>query len=211
MSFKKPTKIYLVRHGETDWNKARKLQGSTDIELNDTGRVQALLLNEEFKGIRIDAVYSSNLVRAEETAKIISTGMNLQVITDHGLKERQWGSLEGSKFDDLKEKYGIGFIPVIEEFHPEKSFLHQDLRQVESYKDALDRVLPVLHKIHRQHEGESVLVVSHGGILKGLLLYLKLEEYNRPYVSNTAYLHLEVHDTHIALIKTKGVVNHAKI
>jgi broad specificity phosphatase PhoE len=200
--------LFIVRHGETDWNRKKLLQGSTDIPLNETGKSQARVLQKQFETITFDAVYSSDLMRAKETAEIISYGTNLQVVTSPDLRERSWGNHEGQNFDDLKLKYGQAFHPVIEEFDFDIQKLHPELTQVESYSQAINRVIPYLMNIQTEFKGKSVLVVSHGGILKGLLLYLKLQEFKKPYVNNTAYLHFEAHDTHLTLKAFQGVTSH---
>jgi broad specificity phosphatase PhoE len=200
--------LYLVRHGETDWNRKKLLQGSTDIPLNETGKSQAKTLQGEFASVTFDAVYSSDLLRARETAEIISHGKNLKVITTSSLRERSWGTHEGQNFDELKLKYGEAFHPVIDEFEYDIHKLHPELTQVESYSQAINRVIPYLMNIQTEFKGKSVLVVSHGGILKGLLLYLKLQEFKKPYVNNTAYLHFEAHDTHLTLKAHQGVTQH---
>ncbi len=198
--------LYLVRHGQTDWNKLKKLQGGTDIPLNNEGKKEAAALQAQFTDLKFDAVYSSDLMRAKETAEIISYGRNLEVITTSNLRERSWGNHEGKSFDGLKLEYGACFQPVIEHFEPDFESLHPELKQVETYSQAIGRVIPVFEEIKKQFRGKSVLVVSHGGILKGLLLYLKLQEYKKPYVNNMAFLHLEAHDTHFMLKGTQGVI-----
>lgn len=203
--------LYLVRHGQTDWNKLKKLQGGTDIPLNNEGKMEALALQEQFTSLKFDAVYSSDLSRAKETAEIISHGRNLEVITTSSLRERSWGHHEGKSFDGLKLEYGACFQPIIEHFDPDFERLHPELKGVETYSQAINRVIPILEDIKLKFKGKSVLVVSHGGILKGLLLYLKLQEFTKPYVNNMAYLHLEGHDTHFRLKATQGVIRDADI
>jgi len=205
---KKFCNFYLVRHGETDWNKEKKLQGSTDIPLNDCGREQARILKQQFGDLNFDSIHSSDLIRAKETAEIISHGKNLQVITSPKLRERSWGSHEGANFDVLRAKYGKSFLPVIEDFEPDLKEMHPDLYEVESYSKNIERVMQYLMEIQIVSSGKNILVVSHGGVLKGMLLYLKLQEYKNPYVHNTAYLHLEAHDNHLVFKAAQGVLNH---
>lgn len=197
--------LYLVRHGETDWNCERKLQGLTDIPLNDKGRIQAKVLSEHFEDVTFDAVYSSDLMRAKETAEIITFGKGLPVMTTPNLRERYWGTYEGHNFDALKEKYGQKFHPIINDLSPDLNLLPEGLRQVETYTQALARLLPFLHEVKLKFKGKRVLIVSHGGILKGLLLYLNLREFKKPYIDNTAYIHLEAMDEHFHLRASHGV------
>ena len=89
------TTLLLVRHGETDWNAEGRLQGHTDTPLNDYGRRQAAALGEDLAGDGIDAVYSSDLARARETAEIVAGRLGLPVVLEPGLREKNWGSWEG--------------------------------------------------------------------------------------------------------------------
>src|SRR5262245_42096399 len=90
-------RIYLARHGETEWNAERRLQGRTDVPLNSTGRQQAAKLAERLKGIRLDAIYCSTLNRSVETATIARNGLPLNKLP--GLNERNHGKFEGTKVD----------------------------------------------------------------------------------------------------------------
>ena len=201
---KKTCDIYLVRHGETDWNKEKRMQGSIDIPLNDEGRAQARALQKRLENVSFDAVYSSDLARAKETAEIFAQGTDLNVTASALLRERSWGDHEGQILAEVKAKYGTSFKPLIEHYdHHQSDQLHPDFLQVESYSSAVNRVLPFLTGI--KEDGKSLLVVSHGGVLKGLLLYLKHEEFKYPYVDNTAYLHLEVSETGFRLKGYEGV------
>ena len=91
--------IYIVRHGQTDWNKLGKIQGHTDIELNDLGEKQALSIKEKLKDVKFDKVFSSPLKRAFKTAQIIYDG---EIVSDNRLKERYNGELEGKTKSEIK-------------------------------------------------------------------------------------------------------------
>ena len=98
--------LYLARHGETDWNSAGRLQGQTDIPLNETGRSQARLLGQRLQGLGITSVGSSDLVRARETAEIIARGLELPfrgVLED--LRERRYGLFEGLTPEECQTRY----------------------------------------------------------------------------------------------------------
>ena len=88
-------KVYLIRHGETDWNSVRKLQGQTDIRLNDYGIELAKLTAEGLKDVDFDLIYSSPLIRAVETAEIIKGDRELEIHTDDRIKEINFGECEG--------------------------------------------------------------------------------------------------------------------
>jgi len=146
--------LYLVRHGETDWNLARRIQGSTDIPLNDTGRAQAAAAGRLLSRRDWDAIYSSPLSRALETASIIATeiGLDAPIAVDE-IVERNYGEAEGLADPELSERFP-GETPV-----PGR----------ESREEVVARVLPALMEIAERHPDEAILVVSHGGVIRAVL------------------------------------------
>jgi probable phosphoglycerate mutase len=138
------TTLLLVRHGETDWNAAGRLQGHTDRPLNEYGRRQARELADRLAGDGIAAVYASDLSRARETAEIIGARLGLEVVVDPDLREKDWGSWEGLTADER----------AIVEFEGESTEAHRE------------RVLRAVHRIVEAHPGERVAVVTHGGSLR---------------------------------------------
>src|SRR3989338_5919677 len=98
--------IYLVRHGETEWNEKKIIQGHSDIPLNKKGELQAKELGQEFKGIHFDAVFSSNLIRAKRTAEIAVLEKKLAVVTTNALRERMFGRFEGKHISELRKAFG---------------------------------------------------------------------------------------------------------
>jgi probable phosphoglycerate mutase len=145
------TTLLLARHGETDWNRERRLQGRTDTELNDLGRSQARELAAELGGVELAAIYSSDLARARETAEIVGAAKGLPVHSDRGLRERSFGSWEGLTRDEIAHRF-----PDLE---------HHD---GESDDEVRSRVLAVMHRIVAAHPEDNVLVVSHGSALNAL-------------------------------------------
>ena len=97
-------KLYLVRHGETDWNKEFKIQGSSDIELNEYGRELAFITREGLRHIPFDIAYTSPLKRAKETAEIILGGRNIPLYEDKRVQEACFGSFEGATLKELRER-----------------------------------------------------------------------------------------------------------
>ena len=145
------TTLLLARHGETDWNRERRLQGGTDTELNDLGRAQARVLAAELDDVELAAIYSSDLRRARETAEIVAAAKGLRVHTDRGLRERSFGSWEGLTRDEIAERF-----PDLE---------HHD---GEGDDDVRSRVLEVIGRIVASHPEGHVLVISHGSALNAL-------------------------------------------
>ncbi len=146
--------LYLVRHGETDWNLARRIQGSTDIPLNDTGRAQAATAGALLARRDWDAIYSSPLSRAFETASIIAGEVGLgEPIAVDALVERAYGEAEGLADPQLAERFP-GDTPV-----PGR----------ESRGAVLGRVLPALMELAETHPDQAIIVVSHGGVIRSVL------------------------------------------
>jgi 2,3-bisphosphoglycerate-dependent phosphoglycerate mutase len=138
------TTLLLVRHGETDWNAEGRLQGHTDRPLNDYGRRQATELAERLAGETIDAIYTSDLSRARETAEIVAARLGLPVLVDAGLREKDWGTWEGLTGDERVTVDLVG----------------------ESTEDHRERVMRAVRQIVGRHPGGRVVVVTHGGSLR---------------------------------------------
>ena len=98
-------RLYLLRHAETEWNIAMKFQGQTDIPLIEDGRRQAAALGRRMSSLKLEALYSSDLVRASETAQIVASYHNKQVETVPELKELNFGEWEGLTHSEIKKKY----------------------------------------------------------------------------------------------------------
>ncbi|MFZ0544343.1 MAG: histidine phosphatase family protein [Candidatus Promineifilaceae bacterium] len=154
------TTILLIRHGETDWNAAGRWQGHSDIPLNENGRQQAQALAYKLAGWPIQAIYSSDLKRAKETADIIATPHQLNLILDTDLRERHGGYFQGLVGTEIRTKYAREWKMLIE---------GHDVEGVESNIALQERVWRAFEKIAATHQGEMVAVVSHGGSL-GLLI-----------------------------------------
>lgn len=148
------TELYLVRHGETDWNRQRRIQGLTDIPLNATGRQQARDAGMLLARRRWDAVYSSPLGRARETAEIIAAelGLGAPTLLDR-LVERNYGAAEGLDWTQVEREFPRG-APV-----PGR----------ESREQVGARVVPALVELAESRPGESLVIVSHGGAIRAVL------------------------------------------
>ena len=139
------TTLLLVRHGETDWNADGRLQGQTDRPLSDYGREQARQLAEDLQGEGFDAIYSSDLSRARETAEIVGGRLGLRVELDPDLREKDWGNWEGLT---SVERDRVEFVGESTEAHQE-------------------RTLRALRRLSERHPGDArILVVTHGGSMR---------------------------------------------
>jgi broad specificity phosphatase PhoE len=169
------TRILLVRHGETDWNLDRRLQGHADRPLNETGREQARDLAAELADEPLDAVYSSDLSRAEETARIIAEARGLDVTALQSLRERHFGTWEGLTDEEIHERFPDAADGVLGDGEP---------------RDELDRrVLGALERIAEEHPDGTALVVSHGGPLRAVLRHCGVDGVDR--IANCHVLRLE--------------------
>ena len=155
------TRFCLVRHGETDWNAERRLQGHTDIDLNARGLAQAEQMARAIKRINLafDVLYTSDLQRAAKTAKAIEQLFATSAITNAELRERHLGALQGLTTDEAPQ-----LEPDLWKSHLSRN-ITEELRGGESIQQFADRINAALKKIREQYLGKTVLLVSHGGVL----------------------------------------------
>jgi len=157
------TMIYIVRHGETDWNLEEKMQGHTDIPLNAKGISQAQDIARDLQKIPLDIIYSSPLSRALETATIINTYHKAKIITDNALRERRFGELEGKTYKEIN-----AYHPALL-FHESWNFPHYRPPDGESVNDIKIRVSAFAQKMLKENQGKSFLIVAHGVTLRILI------------------------------------------
>lgn len=177
------TIIHLMRHGETDSNLHRRWQGSQDVPLNTTGRKQAEEAAWYFADLPLAAIYSSHLKRAFETGLIIGKRKNLFPTTYPELAEQCFGSLEGKLIEETVELYREKFI-LNETLTHEEQFHFRIVEDMETTHGVLQRSLPILKHIASQHPGEEILIISHGNVIKSLLMLLTSERWQSFKIEN---------------------------
>ncbi|HMN93679.1 MAG TPA: histidine phosphatase family protein [Hydrogenophaga sp.] len=153
------TRILAIRHGETAWNRDTRIQGHTDIELNDHGRWQAGRLAQALQGEPIAAFYASDLSRARETAEAVARHHGARVQTHHGLRERSFGRFEGQTWAELEARFpveALAWRKRVPDFAPPGG---------ESLLQLRERVVSTVEQLASRHPGEQVLLVAHGGVL----------------------------------------------
>ena len=168
------TTLLLARHGETDWNRARRWQGHADRPLTERGRAQAAALAERLIEISLDAVYSSDLRRAADTAAAVAEAQGLEVVELRDLREVSVGSWQGLTRDDAEARFPDGFRRW--------AAGGTGWDDGETYAQMSSRVLAAVAQIAADHEGGRVLVVSHGGPIRAIhaaALGLDVEAYRR--------------------------------
>lgn len=155
------TRFCLVRHGETDWNVARRLQGHTDIALNAHGLTQAIQLAQSLKqsNLQFDVLYTSDLQRAALTANALVEYFKIPAITNSDLRERHLGALQGLTINEAPLVQ-----PDLWQAHLARELDH-DMSGGESITQFAQRIRYVLEKLRQKHLGQTVLLVSHGGVL----------------------------------------------
>jgi 2,3-bisphosphoglycerate-dependent phosphoglycerate mutase len=153
------TTLLVIRHGETAWNAEHRIQGHLDIPLSTTGIRQAACLADRLARETVDAVYSSELARAWLTAAPLAERKGLEIMADTRLRERSFGVFEGLTLEEIAAQHPEGFWRWRER-DPAWA-----IDGGESGQQLIDRVLAALHEIVARHRGETVAVVTHGGVL----------------------------------------------
>ncbi len=156
--------ILLIRHGETAWNAVKRLQGHLDIPLNEQGERQAAALGEWLRGEPLDAIVSSDLQRAMQTAQAIGQRQGLLVQVDAGLRERCYGAFEGLTYSDIGDRYPEAYAAwqarEIDFVFPAGE------REGESIRRFQERAMSAILRHARQYRGRKIALVAHGGVLE---------------------------------------------
>lgn len=196
-------RVYILRHGQTDLNRERRVQGHLNVELNETGIRQAKELAEVIreKGLHFDRVYSSPLKRALDTCQIV-TGRSLEEIRiDERLKEFNFAELEGSKYTELPGTAQT-FFTAPERFKP--------MGEGETFPELIDRVMDFLEDL-KKVDAETVLLTSHGTAIHAMLLALEhkeLKDFWNEDVHNCDLIPLDLVDGTFVVSKERVSVAH---
>ncbi len=163
--------VYLLRHGQTDWNKRGIIQGRYDTPLNDTGREQAQKAHNELLGIPLDRCYCSPLSRAKETAQIALAGRDIPFVYDDRLVEMAYGDYEGTDW-----RAG--------NYQKERRYLSHRFPKGESYFDVAHRAFTFLDEIKDYAKDHNVIIVCHGGIARTIEAYFNRGGDNDFFIDN---------------------------
>lgn len=200
-------KIYMIRHGQTDWNKVKKLQGQVDIPLNEYGRRLAIETAPALAEVPFDIVYTSPLMRARETAELVIGGRDIPIIEEPRIREISFGAYEGLCYSEqgwnIPDKNFMNFFQA-----PEK---YQAPEDGETFEEVSNRVADFLQELFANEElkEKTVLLSTHGAALCGILRVMKgaeLKDYwGKGLHKNCAVTIVEVHDGQVEILEEKIV------
>ena len=160
------TRLCIVRHGETAWNAEHRVQGQLDIPLNAIGLAQALAASKVLSQEKFDAIYSSDLSRARQTAAPTAQILSREILLDKDLRERHYGIFERLTYAEVKIRYPEDYARF-EAREPDYAF-----RTGESLRDFFERSVAVISRLANQHQDQSILVFTHGGVLDMLYRFI---------------------------------------
>lgn len=157
------TRLILVRHGETEWNRELRFQGQVDVPLNATGHTQAQRVAQRLMDDEVHQIISSDLARARQTAEPLAQLLARRglpdPVTHAGLREQSFGVVDGMRVDDIKREHPAAWNQWID-FHADYAF-----DGGESTRGFHTRVMAALRDLVRDHAGKTLVVVTHGGVL----------------------------------------------
>jgi probable phosphoglycerate mutase len=181
--------LHLIRHGQTDWNAQKRLQGHADIALNKVGLAEAELVAQEFAGRRLGGIYSSPLQRAHLTAQIINRSHQHEIKLYEDLKEATYGSMEGMLVDEYYTKC-TEILPDFHEMTYQQRLHFKIVEDAESYFEVYKRAKPILDEIIQNHLGEEVAIVTHGGLMRAVIAMIAGSNVRKIHIQNVGYLTL---------------------
>ncbi len=161
------TRIILIRHGETLWNKERREMGQLDSPLSEMGHKQAAAIAHRLMQNRFSALYSSDLGRAMQTATYIAQICQKEIIAETDLRERNMGIFQGYTRQEMQEK----FPKEWQAYQSENKFDYV-IPQGESQRQRLNRSIRIMNTLAERHPAETIVAISHGGILRGFFEYV---------------------------------------
>lgn len=188
------TTFYIVRHGQTNGNLENRMQGHADIPLNETGKKQAWQLAQVLKDVHFDEIISSNLSRALETAKAVALERKMEVKATQALREKTYGSYELRFNHEVKEELKELFDQWEKLATDEERLNFRIYTDGETDAEAVTRMINHLREVAVANPGKTILVGSHGGIMRYFLVKLgwaTYKELGRNSIKNTAYIKVE--------------------
>ncbi|ERI93081.1 phosphoglycerate mutase family protein [Clostridiales bacterium oral taxon 876 str. F0540] len=200
-------RLYITRHGETEWNIQGRMQGWKNSNLTAKGVSNAKALGESLKGVEFKKVYCSPLDRTRHTAELILSGRDIPVVYDENLREIHLGQLEGLNQEEIKEIYPEFGSHFWESPHLYKAKSGEDFYKVR------ERVLKVLDRIMSENTEGNILIVTHGVVLKTFHAYFKnlpMEKlWDPPFIYDTSLTIVEIQDGKSKVV-IEGDISHLR-
>ncbi|SFI06164.1 probable phosphoglycerate mutase [Collimonas sp. OK307] len=163
------TEILLIRHGETDWNLERRLQGHLDIQLNPVGQRQAEALAASLDGVALDAIFCSDLQRAQQTAAPLAAARSMKLQLAAGLRERCYGALEGLRYPEAAERFPEAYAALkgrdIDVRYPAGKHVAETMREFSARVVATLTALLDVRNLSGSGDARRIAIVTHGGVL----------------------------------------------
>jgi len=184
-------KLYLVRHGESEWNKLQRIQGHKNIPLSEMGRYQASKLAKRLKNEEIDLIYSSDLKRAFETAKIVGDELGIEVTPLEAFREIRMGVWEGLSIEEVIKNYPEEHLKWMNEPH------NFHLEGAETLLDLQKRSIKAVNKIFEANPNKNIMIVSHSATIKVIILgilNMDLSYYSKMSLNNVSLSIIEFRD-----------------
>ncbi|PFN04141.1 hypothetical protein COK38_19610 [Bacillus cereus] len=198
-------RIYLTRHGQTEWNIENRMQGWKDSALTPEGINNAISLGNSLKNIEFNAIYTSTSSRAVNTAKLLSSQSNTSLILNPNLREINMGAWEGKTHEEIKKAYPAQY----KNFWENPIYYEPD--GGETLEQFVDRVVSVFNTIISTHQEGNILIVTHAIFLKALLMHVKGESitnlWDPPFIHGTSLTVLEIKDENYT-IQLEGDTTH---
>lgn len=200
------TKLYLIRHGETDFNIEKRFQGQSDVPLNAAGHAQAAVVAEALATMHFDRIYSSDLVRAMETARAIAGYHSLPVTPDPRWRECSTGEWTGMTVDEVNQRW-----PGVLEDWWRNGFVESTPAGGESLADLTARAREAMLAMGEAHPGEQIAIATHGGTIRAAIavaLDVPPTIFTRVGVDNCSVTTIEVYPDHGLYLRGTNDISH---
>ena len=202
------TTIYLVRHGETEWNVKKLVQGHQDSPLTAEGIQQGKILGEKLKKVDFEAVFSSDSLRAHKTAQLILLEKKIAIKTTESLRERKFGQKYEGKHSEILNTDIRNYLAKYQHMTNAQRLKIRFTPDMESNEEVLSRVITFLREIAVGFKGKKVLVVTHGGVMRHLLIHLGFGDHNSlsyGAINNNAMVILQCDGIDFFVKETSGI------
>lgn len=198
--------IYLIRHGETDWNRDKRFQGQTDIPLNQTGREQASSLVSLMNQLKIEAAFSSDLSRAYETAQIALSDSRLTIIKDYRLRETNIGCAEGLTYEEIVEQFGEDALTKWRSY--EEHNMDYKYENGESKRQMMIRIRDTVLETSQASNKNNIAIFCHGMVMRAMTFaFQQGVDWDHQIFSNGSVHHFTWDESRPDHLKYLGKIN----